>query len=310
MLRIMVRAGVMRLFLSPVLLFVLFSVACQAQETPAIRALIVDGQSSIHHQDWAARTALLKRMLESAGLFTVDVGTSPAIGEDNSQFQPPFADYNVVIVNYEGDYWSAAAQKAFEDYVSNGGGFVSVHAADNAFPDWQAYNQMIGVGGWGSRAPENGSSLRNRDQSDGPYLRLRDGQWIRDAETPGRAGAHGARHHFKMEVQAPDHPVMAGMPSAWLSAEDELYDRLRGPAENVTVLAAAYSDPATRGTGEYEPLLMAISYGQGRVFHVTLGHNSAALEDITFIVPFQRGVEWVATGQVTQQVPADFPAAP
>lgn len=287
-------------------------VACQSEvavaEGQPIRALIVDGQSSIYHPDWAERTAAMKAMLDATGLFTVDVATSPGIGEDNSGFQPAFGDYAVVVVNYEGDYWSESTQTAFEEYVAGGGGFVSVHATDNAFPDWQAFNQMVGVGGWGRRAEENGSPIRNRDESDGSYLRLRDGKWARDAGTPGKSGSHGDRHQFKLEVQAPDHPVTAGLPAAWThDVVDELYDRMRGPAENVTVLAAAYSDPETRGTGEYEPLLMAIDYGQGRVFHSTLGHNVETLSAVSFTTTFLRGVEWAATGAVTQAVPANFP---
>ena len=294
-----------------------FLVACQSQQAaenppqePAVKVLIVDGQSSIHHKDWAERTALMKQMLEDAGIFTVDVASSPAVGEDNSQFLPAFANYDVVVVNYEGDYWSATTQKAFEDYVSGGGGFVSVHATDNAFPDWRAWNEMIGVGGWGRRTEENGGVIRNRDESDGVYLRLREDQWVRDPAYTGRAGSHGDRHRFKLEAQAPEHPVMKGLPAAWRhDTEDELYDQMRGPAENVTVLAAAFSDPETRGTGEYEPLLMAIGYGQGRVFHAPLGHNVEAMSGASFRTTFQRGVEWAATGAVTQAVPADFPAA-
>ena len=35
---------------------------------------------------------------------------------------------------------------------------------------------------------------------------------------------------------------MKGLPEEWMHARDELYDRMRGPAENLTVLATAYSD--------------------------------------------------------------------
>ncbi len=287
--------------------------SCQSEvavaEAEPIKALILDGQSSIYHSDWEERTELMKNILDGSGLFAVDVVTSPAIGEDNIDFQPAFSDYDVVVVNYEGDYWSAATQTAFEEYVAGGGGFVSVHATDNAFPDWTEFNRMIGVGGWGRRAEENGYPIRPRDESDGPYLRLRDGEWIRDSETPGRAGSHGRRHEFKMEVQTPDHPITAGLPPTWLNVEDELYDQMRGPAQNVTVLVAAYSDPETRGTGEYEPILMAISYGDGRVFHTTQGHSPLAHSGVGFITTFLRGVEWAATGAVTQEVPADFPTA-
>ncbi len=54
-------------------------------------------------------------------------------------------------------------------------------------------------------------------------------------------------------------------------------------------------------------MLMVIDYGKGRVFHTTLGHDTDALEGTGFIVTFQRGAEWAATGNVTQEVPDDFP---
>jgi len=84
---------------------------------------------------------------------------------------------------------------------------------------------------------------------------------------------------------------------------------LRGPAKNLTVLATAFSPEGFRGTDENEPMLMTIQYGTGRVFHTTLGHSVKQCKDVAFIVTFQRGTEWAATGKVTQKVPADFPTA-
>lgn len=44
----------------------------------------------------------------------------------------------------------------FEQYMRNGGGLVVVHAADNAFPNRAAYNEMTGIGGWRNRTEKAG----------------------------------------------------------------------------------------------------------------------------------------------------------
>ena len=256
------------------------------------KVMIVDGQNN---HAWRETTPLIRRALASCGRFTVDVATSPEKGADLSGFLPKFSDYDVVVSNYNGESWGAAAKAAFEEYVSEGGGFVSVHAADNAFPKWDAYNRMIGIGGWGSR-----------DARWGPKVRFRGGRIVWDA-SPGRAGHHGQKHAFQVIVREPAHPITAGLPEKWMHAEDELYDSLRGPVENLTVLATAYSDPATGGSGEHEPVLMTIEYGNGRVFHTTLGHDEIAMGCAGFLTTLQRGTEWAASGKVTQGVPSDFP---
>lgn len=282
----------MRSFLALVLLPV-----CAAVAAPK-KALIVDGQNN--HQ-WQLTTPVLKKALEDTGLFTVDVATSPAKGADMSNFQPEFRKYDVVISNYSdyggGGVWPPAAQKAFEEYVRGGGGFVSVHAADNAFPQWLEYNRMIGIGGWSGRT-----------EKDGPYIRIRDGKVTRDMK-PGKGGHHGKQHEYKVTTRDAQHPIMKGIPAEWLHAKDELYEQLRGPAENLTVLASAWADPATGGSGENEPILMTIRYGKGRVFHTVLGHSVEAMQCVGFVVTFQRGAEWAATGKVSVKIPSDFPTA-
>ena len=259
-----------------------------------IPALIVDGQNN---HDWKATTPILKSLLEQTGLFTVDVATSPPKGADLSGFKPEFAKYRVVISNYNGDPWPAATLDALSEYVRRGGGFVSYHAADNAFPESKDYNEMIGVGGWG-----------NRDEKSGPLVRFREGKLVRE-DKPGKAGHHGSRLPFQVTIVDPAHPIAKGLPKQWMHAADELYDSLRGPADHLTLIATAFSDPANKGTGENEPMLLAISYEKGRVFHTTLGHDPAAMQCVGFIVTFDRGVEWAATGKVTQKIPADFPTA-
>ena len=275
-------------------LVVWFVMAAAAMAAP-MKALIVDGQNA---HNWKETTPILKKLLEETDLFAVDVATSPAKGQDMSGFQPDFAAYKLVVLNYQGDDWPEATQKAFVDYVANGGGVVCYHFAAAAFPKWKEYNQIIAVGGWGDRS-----------EKDGPYLCWRGGKIVRATLPPGKAGFHGPQQPFQVVVRESDHPITCGLPKAFMHSPDELYCRLRGPAENVTVLATAFAPKKKGGTDEHEPMLMTVTYGKGRVFDTMLGHAGQHLRSVAFIATFQRGAEWAATGKVTQAVPADFPSA-
>jgi type 1 glutamine amidotransferase len=281
----------------------------------AIQVLLITGQSNQYH-NWEVSSPIVKRQLEASGRFAVSLKTTPPKGaapnQDMSGFAPRFSDYQGVVLDYEGFEFSAPVKQALADYVKNGGGLVVLHAADNAFPGWPEYNEMIGVGGWGGFTP----GYTNRTASAGPKIRWRDGRTVLDDATPGTA-QHPSPHDFLITNRAPEHPIMKGLPSAWLHANDELYSNLRGPAKNVTVLATAMAPTSmTNGTGENEPLIMAITYGKGRVFHDTLGHVGAkqrepivAMNSVDYIVLLQRGTEWAATGSVTIPIPSDFPTA-
>ena len=256
-----------------------------------ISILLVDGQNN---HNWKATTPVLKAGLEETGRFSVDVTTSPDKGSKDGwdEWNPDFSKYDAVLSNYNGQAWPEAVRKKLEAYVSAGGGLVIVHAANNSFSDWLEYNKMIGVGGWGGRTEKNG-----------PYLRLRYGKFIKDY-TEGRGGSHGPQHEFVVTTRNTEHPIMKGMPTKWLHAKDELYDSLRGPAENVTVLATAFS-PKSK---ENEPMIMTIDYGKGRVFHTPMGHADYSMKCVGFLAYLARGSEWAATGKVTFPVPEKFPS--
>ena len=172
--------------------------------TGLISVMILDGQQAGLYHNWKLTTPVLKKELEETGLFSVTVVTAPASDQDFSGFKPDFAHYRAIVMNYDAPDWPADLRARFEQYVSGGGGLVIVHAADNAFPDWPAYNEMIGIGGW-----------RKRTETAGPYWYIKDGKLVSDASA-GPTGMHGARLPFQVKTQQPEHPIMKGLPAAWM----------------------------------------------------------------------------------------------
>ena len=314
--------------------------ASTTKEKTIMKALIIDGENN--HGVWPKTTMMMKDYLEQTGLFEVDIARTgytwqgphfdESIGlEDITEllqmypldkpkatqvveepqpdpyFNPAFSNYDVVISNlgWKASTWQDIVKSNLETYMAEGGGLIIVHAANNSWGDWPAYNEMIGLGGWGGRNTESG-----------PYVYYDEADELHYDKSEGDCGSHGPQFEFQLTTRAPEHPIMEGLPEKWMHTKDELYDRLRGPAKNITVLATAYSDvegnappwnEKVTGTGRHEPLLMTTNYGEGRVFHTVMGHMDYSMECVGFITTFQRGAEWVATGKVTQPVPTDFP---
>ncbi len=285
-----------------------------------IKVLIVDGQNN--HDFWPKTTMMMKRYFEESGLFSVDIARTKYTWKGDEwlgkyplndgvkreslkepkadpDFAPDFSKYQVVVSNFGNSAadWPEKTKIAFEEFVGKGGGFVAVHAADNSFGNWKEYNLMTGLGGWGGRNDKVGLYVFFDDS----------GKMIRDA-SPGKVGSHGKQHPFEVVIRDAEHPITKGLPRNWMHAQDELYDKLRGPAESMNVLATAFASKSVGGTDRHEPVAMTIDYKQGRVFHSPLGHADYSFECVGFITLLLRGTEWAATGKVTQQtVPADFP---
>ena len=256
-----------------------------------IKVLLVDGQNN---HDWKRCSPVMIDTLQATGRFEIE--RAIVTKEEIADFNPDFAKYQVILSNYNGEPWLEETQRSFVQYMKGGGNLVVVHAADNSFPEWKEFNEMIGLGGW-----------KGRNEKDGPYVYWKDGKIVRD-NSKGRGGSHGRPWEYKVVVRDREHPITRGLPSEFLMVKEELYDRLRGPAKNMTVLATAFAEG---GSERHEPVLMTIKYGKGRVFHTVMGHSHTSMGGVAFQETLIRGTEWAATGKVSfapvtaQDLPAD-----
>jgi hypothetical protein len=282
------------------LVLAVLGVAAPVFAAERLNLLIIDGQNN---HTWQEMTPLMKAELERTGRFTVDVATTPpqnAPQADWQNFNPDFSKYAVVLSNYNGQAWPEPVQAGLLKFVGNGGGLVIIHAANNAFPEWGEWNKLIGLG-W-------------RDNKFGDRVTVdENGKPVRTEKGEGPGAGHGPQHEFVIDVHEPEHPVMQGMPLHWLHAKDELYHGQRGPGADMHILASALSAKDKGGTGDREPMIWWIPYGQGRVFTTVMGHVGAketqAIRCVGFITVMNRGSEWAATGKVTLPIPDNFPTA-
>lgn len=238
-----------------------------------LRALILTGASDVQYHDWRVSTPFLRDLLARTGRFEVKV-----VEQVSGITAATLAPFDVLVLNYLGPRWGVETEHAVEEFVRGGKGILSFHGVSygplygmvfdpatarwNAGPDggWPAYAGLIGA------------------------------RW-----DPAKIG-HGARHVFPVKWIDRDHPISRGLDASFL-ANDELYHRL-DLLPGTRVLAAAYSDPATGGTGKEEPIVWAAAFGRGRTVHITLGHDLSAMSQPGFQAAFARGAEWAATVDV------------
>ncbi len=151
----------------------------------------------------------------------------------------------------------AEARAALFEHVGSGGGLVVVHAAAwHNWADWPEYNARL-VGG-GARSHE-------------------------------RYGT------FRVDVERPEHPLMAGVPASFEVA-DELYrferDERGAPIE---VLARGTS----LETGASFPVVWTVDAGAGRVVVITLGHDGGAHEHPAFRTLLANAFRWADAAEGT-----------
>jgi len=165
--------------------------------------------------------------------------------------------------NTTGLKFSDSQQKALMSFVKDGKGLVGIHAATDNFKGWPEASTMIG------------GTFTGHPWSSG-------GTWA-------------------VKVDDPNHPLMAAFVAPGFKISDEIY-RTDAPYYDRTMqrvlMSLDLSDPATKNAPGVKPsdwdtgLSWVKSYGKGRVFHGSLGHNHPITWNKAILTHYLAGIQF------------------
>ncbi len=107
------------------------------------KVFLLSGGQRQHH-GYREQALYLAQAMENTGRFQVTIGEDAAILET-----PAIRKYDLIIVNADRRdpefKFTPGQQQAILDFVRTGHGYVSIHGADNAAPDWvPEWREMLG----------------------------------------------------------------------------------------------------------------------------------------------------------------------
>jgi type 1 glutamine amidotransferase len=183
-------------------------------------------------------------------------GFSVESTEDSATFEPArLARFRaVVFLNTSGDVLDEAQQRAFEEYIRSGGGFVGVHAAADTEYDWPFYGGLVGA-----------------------YF-----------------ASHPAIQPATVIVEDRSHPATAHLPATWARQDEwyNFRSSVRGVTRVLARLDEASYHGGTMGTDH--PIAWCQEYGGGRSFYTAGGHTSESYVDAAFRDHLLGGIRYAA----------------
>ncbi|KAA1244978.1 ThuA domain-containing protein [Aquimarina sp. RZ0] len=237
--------------------FVLFAILSQAQD----RVLIFHKTNGFRHSGG----------INGAIELITDLGNRNGWETDNSKNASVFTDANlrkydvVVWANTSGNnLLNGSQRRAFEKFISNGGGFVGIHAATDTYRNrsWPFYNELVGA------------IVQNRPNH--------------------------TRNNLQGEMKKIGrHPITAHLGASWTKKEEWYYWDLNGgklfPGNNVLL------EVKKTGNKSYDrkrPITWYKNFRGGRSFYTALGHNNSDYKiNSPFGIMLKNAIIW--TGNLT-----------
>ncbi len=184
-------------------------------------------------------------------------GVTATATEDPGAFtKANLARFDVVMfLNTTGDVLPEAGERALQEFVESGGGFVGIHSAADTEYDWPWYGRLVGA-----------------------YFK---------SHPPGTQTA-------RVEVEAPKHPTTKMLPVVW-NRRDEWYEYRVNPRPKVTVLATLDRSSVPMGEPEADhPIVWCHEVGKGRAWYTGMGHTKESFAEPLFLASLRKAIQWAA----------------
>ena len=238
----------------------LLSLLVWANVTYAARFhVLVLAQRGGHHEAYskAAFQWLAKEARDSMFSFQVIRNTDKINEKFLEQFQL------IIQLDYPPYSWKPEAAKALEQYITEGrGGFIGFHHATllgtfDGYPMWEWYHQFMGNIRWKDYIPDF---------------------------------ANGMVH-----VEDTTHPVMRGVPLAFLVEKEEWYTYDRSPRLNVHVIASvdehSYVPASEKVMGDH-PVIWSNTHVKARNVYIFMGHSPELFKNKAYTDIFRNAISW------------------
>ena len=153
--------------------------------------------------------------------------------------------------------------KSLMDFVKGGKGIVGVHAATDNFNQWPEAQEMMG----------------------------------------GKFTGHpwGGGGTWAIKIDEPDHPLMKAFKGKGFKINDEIYRTeppLYSREKQLVLMSLDMSDPATRNVKDFKPtdedtgISWVKTWGEGRVFYCSLGHNDHIFWNPAILQHYLDGIQF------------------
>jgi type 1 glutamine amidotransferase len=236
--------------------------------------LVFTKTAGFRHGSIPTGVECMKQLGTKTGLFNVTHSEDAEVFKADS-----LAKFGAVIfLNSTGEIFKGSPsgedvlKASLLDFVKGGKGVVGMHSAGDTYNDWKEYGEMMGTG------------FESHPWNAGDTVRVKN--------------------------LAPDHPLTAAFKGEGLTIKDEIYKFKAGRAQaadrrmllaldaNGTDLKKDDQNKDGNPDRDFYPIAWLSTYGKGKTFYCSLGHNDDVYWNATVVAHYLAGIQY-ALGELS-----------